>query len=354
MSLLPELIGFFKSTLGIDLTVVRQAGRARPQHPDKAGAAQPLVSVQVGAIVQRYALLTARQADWIFDTKLRRQKLSAVEQGLNRLMLVGKNLDPKIVANCFAANIAFVDLARREAFLALVFMDVRDQSLPAQSMQSGTNPQASSPATTRLRGGRDLLLFSILANSSLLSLPQRNLAQAAGISVATANYWLKWYLAKGDLIKYHRKIKIRHLEPMLDHWLIFYRESMPKLARPEKFRIDDTIDRNKLGWLKAIGGAYWSGDAALDTLIGRIKPGQLQIYCDPKARVELIRRFKLKPDPDGDLELRRKFWHFDWSQQIQGIVPLPLLLADILNENDARHSEFIVELREMLRARSDT
>ncbi len=46
------------------------------------------------------------------------------------------------------------------------------------------------------------------------------------------------------------------------------------------------------------------------------------------------RLYKLRPDPEGPVELVKRFWAFETDDE--AVVPLPLIYADLLMIGDAR------------------
>jgi hypothetical protein len=76
-------------------------------------------------------------------------------------------------------------------------------------------------------------------------------------------------------------------------------------------------------------------------LTGHLRPGTATFY-GAKANRKLMVDQRLRPDPDGNVEILRRFWTFDG--ETRGQVPGLLVYADLLAIGDARCMETAGEM----------
>jgi hypothetical protein len=82
--------------------------------------------------------------------------------------------------------------------------------------------------------------------------------------------------------------------------------------------------------------ALWGGETAAAIETGYLEPEIAAVYIEQKLN-ELVLRLKLKRDPQGKVEIFRKFWKFRLEEQRGQTVPLPLIYADLLAAGNDRN-----------------
>ena len=93
------------------------------------------------------------------------------------------------------------------------------------------------------------------------------------------------------------------------------------------------------GWWKEASlaaGALWGGEVAAAKLTGHLRPEVTTVYA-PKNLPELQARFGLRRDPEGDVEILKKFWTFEDAGP--DTVPPLLIYTDLMASGDDRNIE---------------
>ena len=125
--------------------------------------------------------------------------------------------------------------------------------------------------------------------------------------------------------------KLLQPERLLRQWAEAYaRTFRPKLLlgryRTEHERWWEQLELRDYGLLLG-------GEPAAATLTRHLRPEIITLYAE-KADPRLLLDFKLRPDPDGPIEIVKRFWAFDGDDS--AVAPLPLIYADLLLTGDAR------------------
>ena len=66
-----------------------------------------------------------------------------------------------------------------------------------------------------------------------------------------------------------------------------------------------------------------------------MKPAELTIYTE-ETRAELIKNYRLIPDPTGNIKVYKKFWN---ENDTGNAAPPLLAYADLMNTGDQRNME---------------
>lgn len=206
----------------------------------------------------------------------------------------------------------------------------------APKLVSAAESMTSSKGMTRL-------MFVLLANNNATALPQRTLAEMAQLSLGAVNRYIS-QLEHAGFIKYGQLIGFAKL---VDYWIADFDRYYHARLRIGTFSV---ASRNTLEVLQdkneKLNHGFWSGAKAADLLLASEIPNQFVIYCESVG--DLIKELRLRPDPNGALEVREKFWAFEWQERDRGIVPLLLVYTDLMLSSDPRDHNAAEKIKELL------
>jgi hypothetical protein len=253
-------------------------------------------------------------------------------------LLVADHVTPPLADALRAQGIEFIDAAGN-AFL---------NHAPLLVFVKGQRPTEEAPALERGRAFQATglqVLFALLARPELVTRPYREIAVAAGVAHGTVG----WVMAELPGLAYVAKIggrrRLINGERLFDRWTEAYARTLrPKLLLG-RYRGDLGALQRTTQWP---GGVLIGGELAAARLTRHLRPGTATFYApavDPKALLHLV----LKADPDGNVDLRRRFWNFP-AEEAQ-LTPNLLVYADLLAIGDARCLETAQLLRGPLVAR---
>lgn len=229
-------------------------------------------------------------------------------------------------------SIAFADL-KGAFFIPLRSDDARTDLAQVVSRRA----KKATRSIHESRKGFETLALAILSNPKILKESQRTLAKTTDLSLVAVNRWLSEMIRDGYLRRTKRGLELVAPKDLFPVWADrFIKTRLPRIKR-ETF--SSTLEESPPAesWLSAANEGYWSGELAADTLTGDIRPSRHLLYCPPQTRTALIKKLRLKNDPNGDIELRPLFWSFPWAHRNRGLAPPPLIAADLMASNSDRN-----------------
>lgn len=293
------------------------------------GAPDTVIALRYGGREVRYTVVLRRG--------LRPATLGAVihqlRAGPENPLLVADHVTPALADSLRTERIEFIDTAGN-AFLnrppLLVFVKGRrPPSRPAQ-VEGGRAFQA----------GGLRVLFALLARPELVARPYREIAAQAGVAHGTVGWVMAEMPGLGYVAVVGGRRRLTNGERLLGQWAeAFARTLRPRLLlgrfSGELGRLEDRLARRE-------AGVVLGGEPAAARLTRHLRPATATLYAeavDPDLVVDL----QLRADPQGNVDIRRRFWAF--SVEVPGLAPAVLVYADLLAIGDARCLETASLLR---------
>lgn len=250
-----------------------------------------------------------------------------------KAVLITSALSIEMVNRCRELELQFIDTAGN-AYLNNkngIFVYVCGRRV--EKNDSIVTEQANS-SPTALR-----LIFALLANPDLLNGRYRDIAEASGVSLGAIGKVFTALEARGFIgITASKKRGFRDKELLLSEWAAGYANRLrPKLHRRRFFVPDPNA---LMDWKPQAGVSAWGGEMAAAILTKSLKPEKFTIYMDPDARAplsNLVRKYELKADKRGTLEIVEPFWSMRSFTNNELVVPPELVYADLLATLDPRN-----------------
>ena len=301
--------------LGIAIEVdVSESGRSG-HHADA------LVRIGRGREVRTYAAKMAKG--------LRPATLGAALHQIDQLdhpgLLIADYVTPPMAETLKARGVAFLDAAGN------AYLDQPPILVWVKGERLRHRPTVGRNTGRAFRPGGLKVVFALLCHPEWIARPYREIARCAGVAHGTVGA----VAAELQMLRFIASVdgKRRLLQPerLLRQWA----EAFVRTLRP----------RLLLGRYQAASGRWWEafmprqygvllgGEPAAETLTRYLRSETVTLYGE-KADSRLLLDFKLRPDPDGSVEFVKRFWAFDTDDE--GLVPLPLIYADLLTIGDAR------------------
>ncbi|MCI0563760.1 MAG: hypothetical protein MN733_35245 [Nitrososphaera sp.] len=205
---------------------------------------------------------------------------------------------------------------------------------------TGRKPEKTEDQAKKFRAFRATglkVIFALLCIPDLVRANYRDIAKAADVALGTVG-WVMYDLKRLNYIVERGKLerKLLNKRKLFDAWVTAYgQELRPKLYLG-RFR------GPKVDWWKNMNwrgvNAYLGGETAAAELTGYLKPETATIYItgdvDP-----LLLYHRLKRDPNGDVEMIKTFWHFDYEWNYPHLAPPLLIYAELMRTAEDRNIE---------------
>lgn len=245
----------------------------------------------------------------------------------NPFMVVAENIFPNLKAELAKNEIAFIDLKGN------IFIETGNIYIKVEG-QRDLLVYKERPARTFTKAGLKAI-FYFLMNEDAINKTYREIAKEAGIALGNINNIIKGLLDEGFAIRLtDKKYKLTNKNKLLERWLLGYEERLKPALHIGNFRFvkqDDFLKWKNLELLK--NDTFWGGEAAANVITNYLNPEILTLYTT-EAKADLMKKYKLIPDPAGNVKAYQKFWILNYGNT--NAVPPLLAYTDLMNTGDSR------------------
>jgi hypothetical protein len=279
-----------------------------------------------------------KDIEYLFDVEVKhvinRGNLGGIVRQLDLFkskgMVITTYVNPQIADELKKLNIPFMDTAGNVHINEPPLFIFIKGNKPAGAELTVIRPRVFRPAGLQI-------LFALLCNPDLENAPYREIAEKASTALGTVG------MVMNDLKKLNYLIEMppgkRRLvrkKDLLNRWITAY----PEQLRP-KLLIGLYRTENRDWWKNAnLHGLHilWGGEVAAARLTEHIRPQNVTVYTD-KPVGEFLLKYRIRQDPQGDIEILRMFWNFKMEWPHKNMVPPLLTYADLLATGEARNIE---------------
>jgi len=184
------------------------------------------------------------------------------------------------------------------------------------------------------------VLFLLLCNRDLVNKPYRTIAAEAGVALGMVDRIMRELRELGFLeemgTRRNRKARLVKKEALVERWITGFAEQLhPKL-------VHGRYKGDAAWWNNAVLDpeiAQWGGEIAAAKLTGHLKPQDGIIYVDKHKPNDILRKYKLRKDPLGEVTLLYRFWDPGVIPANQDMVHPLLIYADLMATGEQRNLE---------------
>jgi hypothetical protein len=242
-------------------------------------------------------------------------------------LLVAPYITPGTAERCRNLRLAFMDTAgnaylERPGLLVWVIGQERPTELKRHRFR------ALHPAGLQIT-------FALLCRPYLVQATYRAIAQAANVALGTIGPVIRDLEARGFVRASAEGRRLLEPQRLLEEWVTHYHTALRTKLNPRRFEGDvEALEKADLEGY----GACWGGEVAADRLTHMLQPATFTIYAREPIGA-LIAGQRLRARPGGRIEVLDIFWNLDPEPDRPGLVPPPLIYADLLATQDARNIE---------------
>jgi hypothetical protein len=330
--ILNDAVGAFRRATGIEAKIDPEWENFDNHRGDRKAPIDAAIRIRRGG------------KEWRFDVEVK-PWLTATTAGLlahkypanKKWILVTRHAHPGMAEKMRELQIQYMDTDGN------VYLDTKDLLVFVKG-QKAAEPRTTTGLGRPFKPAGMQVIFALICNPGLEQKTYREIAYVTKTALGTINWTMQDLRQIGHLLemgKAGRRIVKR--EALFDKWVAAY----PQQLRPKQL-IGRYAALDPYWWqtadLKDLD-ALWGGETAAAIETGYLEPEIAAVYIEEKLN-ELVLRFKLKRDPQGKVEIFRKFWKFRLEEQKGQTVPLPLIYADLLATGIDRNIETAKEMRD--------
>ncbi|MDA3792577.1 MAG: type IV toxin-antitoxin system AbiEi family antitoxin [Elusimicrobia bacterium] len=246
------------------------------------------------------------------------------------ILLIARYINPIIAEELKNRDIQFIDTAG----------NVYINQIPFYVYINGKKVQGNNKQihTKRIFKGTGLqVLYVLLKNPGMINMPYRKIAKAARVALGTVGWIMKDLRDLGYLIAMGKRgRKIIKKEKLLNRWCVEYPINLkPKLIMGKFDIYQGNWKELKLNHLHD----QWGGEAAAAQVTNYLKPQVVTIYTTKKGAKNLIIKNKLRRNPEGEVEIIKRFWGNQNNKKHENTVNPILVYADLLATGNQRNIE---------------
>lgn len=264
--------------------------------------------------------------------QVRRQLDSFDSPGL----LIASYITKELAEHCQAIGLQFVDTCGN-AYLRAPGLFIL---IMGEKSEGGQRASRAPKGLTNAAGLR--VAFALLCQPVLVKSPLKDIASNAGVSLGTAFNVLEDLERRGYLINKGQAERRKLLERrrLMEEWVINYPSTLRLKLNGRRFTASDPSwwERTNLDGVDFA----WGSEVAAKKLTGYLKPSTQTLYVQStdmsRAIKDLAIKHRIKPDPDGNIEILEKFWHWK-SDGIGDFAPPLLVYSELLAILDPRAQE---------------
>lgn len=333
--LVDEALAAFHGSTGLEANLTQMhppSPKSRKYSPDAQVDVMVIDGVHTYLIECKTTIDRRIQAD-----QVKRQLESLGSPG----MLIAPYVSRDLAEYCKAIDLQFID-THGNGYLHGPGMFVYVAGAKNDTGWQPTRAKSASPAGLRVA-------FVLLSWPQLVKASYKEIARCAGVSLGTANNVFEDLERRGYLINKGDAQRRRLLESrrLLDEWVINYPISLRPKLNTRRFSVAEP------GWWKTetLDGidAVWGGEVAAEHLTHYLKPATQTIYVAPSQANESMKklaiRYRLRPDPKGQVEILDKFWEESVGKPQKHAPPI-LVYSELLALLDPRADETAALIKE--------
>lgn len=270
-----------------------------------------------------------------------------IEQARNHkpLMLFAYKIFPAIKEELRRNNIAYIDGAGN------VYLKTDRHFVWIDGQKK--YPHITEPLNRAFTKTGLKVIFQFLIQEEFINATYRQIAERADVALGNINYVIQGLKDQGFVKKRDEEhLMIVNRAELIERWVNSYAERLRPTLKLGTFRF---LQREDAGRWKEVAfkkkNTLWGGEPAGDILTHFLLPQEWIIYTE-ETRNDLIRNYKLVPDPEGNVQAFRKFWTAPAGDIEEKIIVHPLLVyADLINTGNPRNLEVAQKVFGLLNSR---
>jgi hypothetical protein len=184
------------------------------------------------------------------------------------------------------------------------------------------------------------VVYQFLLHPEYINKTYRFIGKRAGVTIRTVGKALEGLVNEKYVLKENKNNYVYiDREQLLQRWVTAYNKNLkPKLNRRRYRWKNKSVRWQNINLPK---NTLWGGPAAAELLTNFLIADKWTVYTERDFN-EIMEKFHLIPDKNGDVEVVERFWHEsndDLKNEREGIVHPILVFSDLIEDPNSRYVE---------------
>ncbi len=277
-----------------------------------------------------------------------RMEKEARETNRQPWLLITPYMSANLAMECQRTRINFLDIAGN------AHLDLPGTHLFITGKPRPKEPRIPTDQSALRKASTLRVIFALLTIEGLAQQPVRAIAEAAGAALGSTSNAIEDLGALGFITGESRKRRLANREALQMEWARQYPISLRGKLKPQRYACVDGADWRESSLLTDEPEVALGGEMAAAALTQYINPASACIYSW-LDRGQLLRKHRLRPDPEGPIEVLDAFWPLADQLKanakvfVPAVAPLLLVYADLMASNEGRSAEVAGMLMERLK-----
>jgi len=176
------------------------------------------------------------------------------------------------------------------------------------------------------------VLLHLLQHKEDINLPQRELAKITNVALGTIPQVIEGLKDTRYLLQLNKKQYVwEKRKELLERWIVAYDTVLKPKLKKDRYHYEGNWKEIEF----ANELTVWGGEPAADILTNYLRPEKFILYTK-ENRLNLMKKYRLIPKKDGEIEVYDLFWHQDENKNT---APEVLVYAELLLEGGKRNLE---------------
>ena len=259
--------------------------------------------------------------------ELRQHQIPQIEHYNNQnrnLIVIAEKIFPKIKKRFRDLGIAYLE-ANGNIFIKTnnIFLFI-DTNKPYRTRKETSNRAFTK---TGLK-----VLFQFLIDPLLINRTHREIAEQTSVALGNIPQIINGLKETGYIIAADRKNYIwTNKNELINRWINDYAAELRPKTIKGRYRIQGMWQEIRLKTEFTV----WGGEPAADLLTNYLRPEKFVLHTK-ENNIDLVKNYRLIPDPNGQIEVLEIFWNNDINMQT---APPLLVYAELMIEGGRRNEE---------------
>ena len=179
------------------------------------------------------------------------------------------------------------------------------------------------------------IVFNLMLDPELAKQPYSVIASRLNVGKSSIAYVMAGLTQAGYIIFLNGKFQRFELNNrLLNEWMYAYEKKLKPDLLLGIFRFADNTKFSQWKTISLARKDSWGAEPAAALLTKYLRPAVLTIYSE-EVYADIIKNYRLLPDPDGNVRIYRKFW-LPVEINNSKTVPPELIYAELMTSGDDR------------------